>query len=377
MEHKDRIRAVARCSQQLVRAGVVCMNDLDVDDTDQSLRFTIRKFDPPDAKINDDIRASGVDGIRFEMEFPAAFPDGPPKLRVVAPQCAEQTGHVTIGGAVCMALLSHQGWSRNMDLGMVMKDVLLTMATASTCKGPLRLALENTISRYDRAGADAARERMARTHAAEWSAIEKTDVLDDDVSKTPSTVLVDVGANGRMRNAMFIDVIDGDRDKDLEQRSSLLGQMWDLVASRDDVELDPSDCPRYIIVGDFKLAWDFDGQLGVSIKLGAAKKLVQWTKGPWPIQELTMYDLLVIESSGDLAPESLARSATQKVANLLDAGDGVLNLSDEIRRQDIDRYSKFEEIKDPSSFTCNTITRLDFMVWIYIHLNGHVPLPRV
>jgi ubiquitin-conjugating enzyme E2 Q len=48
--------------------------------------------------------------VLLEIRFPPDFPWQPPFIRVVAPRFAFHTGHVTVGGSICMELLT-SAWS--------------------------------------------------------------------------------------------------------------------------------------------------------------------------------------------------------------------------------------------------------------------------
>ena len=54
---------------------------------------------------------TGVEHVTLEMRFSKDYPHVPPFVRVVKPRFAFRTGHVTIGGSICMELLTTSGWS--------------------------------------------------------------------------------------------------------------------------------------------------------------------------------------------------------------------------------------------------------------------------
>lgn len=54
---------------------------------------------------------AGVEHVTLEMRFSKDYPHVPPFVRVVRPRFAFRTGHVTIGGSICMELLTTSGWS--------------------------------------------------------------------------------------------------------------------------------------------------------------------------------------------------------------------------------------------------------------------------
>lgn len=53
---------------------------------------------------------TGRDYIELLMYFPTSYPTAPPFVRVTQPRFAFHTGHVTVGGSICTALLTTSGW---------------------------------------------------------------------------------------------------------------------------------------------------------------------------------------------------------------------------------------------------------------------------
>eukprot|EP01100_Stratorugosa_tubuloviscum_P002567 TRINITY_DN1605_c0_g1_i1.p1 TRINITY_DN1605_c0_g1~~TRINITY_DN1605_c0_g1_i1.p1 ORF type:complete len:310 (+),score=123.67 TRINITY_DN1605_c0_g1_i1:69-998(+) len=53
----------------------------------------------------------GINHVLLEMKFPSDYPFAPPFVRVVKPRFQFHTGHVTIGGSICMELLTRSGWT--------------------------------------------------------------------------------------------------------------------------------------------------------------------------------------------------------------------------------------------------------------------------
>ena len=54
--------------------------------------------------------------VSMEMTFPQDYPMAPPVVRVVKPRLRFLTGHVTIGGSVCMEMLTRSGWRPTYDI---------------------------------------------------------------------------------------------------------------------------------------------------------------------------------------------------------------------------------------------------------------------
>ncbi|EDQ92170.1 uncharacterized protein MONBRDRAFT_14240 [Monosiga brevicollis MX1] len=95
----------------------------------------LHKFDP-DTLIAHDLemmrRSHGVGSIWLRISFPQNFPFVPPFVRVLAP--VVHGGFVLSGGAVCMELLTPDGWSQAYRMESV---ILQTMSTIG--KGQARI----------------------------------------------------------------------------------------------------------------------------------------------------------------------------------------------------------------------------------------------
>ena len=60
--------------------------------------------------------------VECEMTLPADYPFSPPALRVVRPRFRKQTGFV-ISGALCMELLTPQGWNATFSMEAILEQV--------------------------------------------------------------------------------------------------------------------------------------------------------------------------------------------------------------------------------------------------------------
>eukprot|EP00037_Helgoeca_nana_P037635 m.16885 g.16885 ORF g.16885 m.16885 type:complete len:302 (+) comp9135_c0_seq1:277-1182(+) len=103
------LRDVKKC------ASVTTERVFDVDLHDENLfewDVWLKKWDP-ESKIAGDLAglagAHGVSDVWIRLSFPDNFPFSPPFLRVLAPNI--QGGFVLSGGAICMELLTPDGWS--------------------------------------------------------------------------------------------------------------------------------------------------------------------------------------------------------------------------------------------------------------------------
>jgi len=97
--------------------------------------------------------------VELEMSFEdATYPFSPPFIRVVRPRFAFHTGHVTIGGSICMELLTKSGWRPTNDI-----ESVLIQIRAEMIAGDARLDLANNRP-YSLQEAKSAFTRVAAQH---------------------------------------------------------------------------------------------------------------------------------------------------------------------------------------------------------------------
>jgi ubiquitin-conjugating enzyme E2 Q len=96
--------------------------------------------------------------LEYEVIFPENYPHEPFFIRVVFPRFAFRTGHVTVGGSICMESLTPTGWvsTRSLESNLVEIISLLNAGNA-------RLDLHNIIP-YSLQEAKDAFNRVARDH---------------------------------------------------------------------------------------------------------------------------------------------------------------------------------------------------------------------
>eukprot|EP01118_Nematostelium_gracile_P001528 TRINITY_DN1157_c0_g1_i1.p1 TRINITY_DN1157_c0_g1~~TRINITY_DN1157_c0_g1_i1.p1 ORF type:complete len:351 (-),score=114.41 TRINITY_DN1157_c0_g1_i1:32-1042(-) len=91
-----------------------------------------------DAPLYKDVQAfqkkTGQNHILLEMRFSKDYPHVPPFTRVVRPRFQFRTGHVTLGGSICMELLTNSGWNATNDI-----ESILIQITAELVSGGARL----------------------------------------------------------------------------------------------------------------------------------------------------------------------------------------------------------------------------------------------
>ncbi|EAU34827.1 predicted protein [Aspergillus terreus NIH2624] len=119
----------------------------------------LHSFDP-NLPLAKDLKKAKVHSIVFEIRFPPYFPMSPPFVRIIRPRILSfgrgGGGHVTLGGSMCMELLTNSGWSAACSMESVLLQVRL--ALSNTEPQPARLdqstnadyTVGNAISDYQR-----------------------------------------------------------------------------------------------------------------------------------------------------------------------------------------------------------------------------------
>ncbi|KAF3938407.1 hypothetical protein ABW19_dt0200675 [Dactylella cylindrospora] len=116
-----------------------------------------------------DMKARGIKSVVLELRFGASYPTTPPFVRVIRPKFLPFMngggGHVTIGGAVCLEMLTGTGWNSKTTIESVLLNIRLAMM--STDPKPARLeglSGPGAVSSYGVAEAAQAYLRACRTH---------------------------------------------------------------------------------------------------------------------------------------------------------------------------------------------------------------------
>ena len=129
-------------------------------------RIQLFQFDE-DSNLAKDMVVLGVDHVELEMTFPDDYPFEPPFVRVVRPRFKRQTGFV-MHGALCMELLTKDGWNPVNDIEsvivsirslMVVGDGRLAAAVEMPATKRLELLEQHAQKKKPSDGADIKRER--------------------------------------------------------------------------------------------------------------------------------------------------------------------------------------------------------------------------
>ena len=115
--------------------------------------------------LTKEMKEKALTSIVLEIRFGSQYPMSPPFVRVIRPRflpfMAGGGGHVTAGGALCMELLTNDGWSSANNIESVLLQV--RMAISSTEPKPARLET-GRIQDYGVGEAIEAFKRACRTH---------------------------------------------------------------------------------------------------------------------------------------------------------------------------------------------------------------------
>ena len=104
-------------------------------------------------------RLGGRPVVTLSVTFPPDFPQSPPFVRVVAPRLQFHTGHVTVGGSICMEVLTSSGWTPEYS----MEGVLMLVRQAMV-DGGAKLDILRPRIPYSEQEARSAFMRVARDH---------------------------------------------------------------------------------------------------------------------------------------------------------------------------------------------------------------------
>ncbi|TKA79464.1 hypothetical protein B0A55_04215 [Friedmanniomyces simplex] len=80
-----------------------------------------------------DMKKQDIHSIVLEIRFNKDFPFTPPYVRVIRPRCLSLAqgggGHIVLGGAMCMELLTNTGWSSVSSMESVLMQIRLAIAS--------------------------------------------------------------------------------------------------------------------------------------------------------------------------------------------------------------------------------------------------------
>lgn len=117
---------------------IVRYNFHDESDIRSPILFQIRAV--TDTKLDRDLKRINLPGFVIAMYFPEAkimYPFAPPIIRVLSPRFKKQTGHVMLGGSICMDSLFKDGFSPQKTLASYIKAINNLVCTSEMGPGEL------------------------------------------------------------------------------------------------------------------------------------------------------------------------------------------------------------------------------------------------
>jgi ubiquitin-conjugating enzyme E2 Q len=130
---------------------------------DSMEKWTIKLFQfDPDSNLAKDMMVLGIDHVELEMRFPEQYPFEPPFVRVVKPRFKRQTGFV-MNGALCMELLTKDGWNPINDIESVIVSVRSLLVVGD---GRIQAATDMTKAKYETLLSTAQQEKLRATSNA-------------------------------------------------------------------------------------------------------------------------------------------------------------------------------------------------------------------
>ncbi|XP_055602678.1 ubiquitin-conjugating enzyme E2 Q2-like isoform X2 [Uranotaenia lowii] len=115
----------------------------------------------PDSPLHNDLvllkEKEGKDSILLNIIFKETYPFEPPFVRVVHPMISG--GYVLVGGAICMELLTKQGWSSAYTVEAVIMQIAATLV-----KGKARIQFGATKGQYSLARAQQSFKSLVQIH---------------------------------------------------------------------------------------------------------------------------------------------------------------------------------------------------------------------
>jgi len=123
-----------------------------------SINFNIENI-PKDNVLYSQLLSKNINSIKLEITVPNRYPFEPPFIRIVYPRFKFRTGHITLGGSICMELLSLSGWMPTLKIYNMLIQIKLLII-----EGGALLDDTKWNNSYSLSEAKIAYKRMITTH---------------------------------------------------------------------------------------------------------------------------------------------------------------------------------------------------------------------
>uniref|UniRef100_A0A6C0HM66 UBC core domain-containing protein n=1 Tax=viral metagenome TaxID=1070528 RepID=A0A6C0HM66_9ZZZZ len=121
--------------------------------------WTIQLFRVDNDQLAEQMLRIGISYIEIEITFKDNYPFEPPFIRVVYPHFKFHSGHITVGGSLCMEMLTNQGWSPTLNVENIITQIKMAISDG---KGEIDEERWNT--RYTKDEAVDAFKRVLAVH---------------------------------------------------------------------------------------------------------------------------------------------------------------------------------------------------------------------
>jgi ubiquitin-protein ligase len=146
-------RKIANTSPDLLGFTVHLAND----DNLRVWIIRIMKIDNP--VLEEQMCRLNIPYVELEVSFPEGYPIDPPFPRILYPRFQSLTGHITIGGSICMEAISSSGWVPTTNMEALIMQIKLVL-----CDGKARIDEAGSGTRYGMAEAKEAFKRAMAVH---------------------------------------------------------------------------------------------------------------------------------------------------------------------------------------------------------------------
>jgi len=123
-----------------------------------SIDFNIQNI-PTDNILYTQLQSKNINNIKLEITVPNRYPFEPPFVRIVYPRFKFRTGHITLGGSICMELLSQNGWMPTLKIYNILIQIKLLIIDGGALLDDTKWNTTYTLNE-----AKVAYKRMITTH---------------------------------------------------------------------------------------------------------------------------------------------------------------------------------------------------------------------
>jgi ubiquitin-protein ligase len=95
---------------------------------DNLSRWMVYLTRPENPQLELQMSRLGIPAIEIEITFKENYPIAPPFIRVVFPHFKFHSGHITVGGSLCMEMLTNQGWSPTFNVENVITQIKMAIS---------------------------------------------------------------------------------------------------------------------------------------------------------------------------------------------------------------------------------------------------------